>query len=85
MACRRLFWAMLKRGHIDLLRAPIRGAYMARLARVEWNGIPIDPNMRKLIDEHFPAIVPDLMDEANRHYRKELFVGKTLRPAQPTR
>ncbi len=48
MACRRLFWAMLKRGHIDLVRAPIRGAFMARLARVEWNGIPIDPNMQGL-------------------------------------
>ena len=80
MACRRLFWAMLKRGHIDLLRAPIRGAFVARLARVEWNGIPIDPNMRKLIEEHFPAIVPDLMDAANRHYGREIFVGKTLRP-----
>jgi hypothetical protein len=54
---------------------------MARLARVEWNGIPIDPNMRKLIDEHFPVIAPDLMDAANRHYGKEVFVGKTLRPA----
>jgi DNA polymerase I len=80
MACRRLFWAMLKRGHIDLLRAPIRGAFVARLARVEWNGIPIDPNVRKLIEEHFPAIVPDLMDAANRHYGREIFVGKTLRP-----
>lgn len=83
MACRRLFWAMLKRGHIDLLRAPIRGAFMARLARVEWNGIPIDPNMRTLIEEHFPAIAPDLMDDANRHYGKQIFIGKTLRP-EPT-
>ena len=83
MACRRLFWAMLRHGHIDLLRAPIRGAFMARLARVEWNGIPIDPNMRKLIEEHFPAIVPDLMDEANGQYGKQIFVGKTLRP-KPT-
>jgi DNA polymerase I len=81
MACRRLFWAMLKRGHIDLLRAPIRGAFMARLARVEWNGIPIDPNMRQLIEEHFPTIVPDLLDEANRHYGKPIFIGKTLRAA----
>jgi hypothetical protein len=80
MACRRLFWAMLRRGRIDLLRAPIRGAFMARLARVEWNGIPIDSDMRKLIEEHFPEIVPDLMDEMNRHYGKEIFVGKTLRP-----
>jgi hypothetical protein len=83
MACRRLFWAMLKHGHTDLVRAPIRGAFMARLARVEWNGIPIDPKMRKLIEEHFPAIVPELMDEANRHYGKQIFVGKTLRP-EPT-
>jgi DNA polymerase I len=81
LACRRLFWAMLKRGHIDLIRAPIRGAFMARLARVEWNGISIDPNMRKLVAEHFPAIVPDLLDEANRHYGKQIFIGKTLRPA----
>jgi DNA polymerase family A len=83
MACRRLYWAMLKRGHIDPVRAPIRGAYMARLARVEWNGIPIDPDMRKLIEEHFPAIAPDLMEEANRHYGKQIFIGKTLRP-EPT-
>jgi hypothetical protein len=81
MACRRLFWAMLRRGHIDLMRAPIRGAFMARLARVDWNGIPIDPDKHKLIKEHFPAIAPDLMEEANRHYEKEIFVGKTLRPA----
>jgi hypothetical protein len=45
-ACRRLFWRMLECGHIDLIRAPIRGAFMARLARVEWNGIPIDPDMQ---------------------------------------
>ena len=81
MACRRLFWTMLRRGHIDLVRAPIRGAFVARLARVEWNGIPIDPCMHELIKEHFPAIAPDLMDEANRHYGKQIFVGKTLRPA----
>jgi hypothetical protein len=51
--CRRLFWAMLNRGHIDLKRAPIRGAFTARLARVEWNGIPIDS------EEHrFSSIFP---------------------------
>jgi hypothetical protein len=81
MACRWLFWEMLRRGHIDLLRAPIRGAFMARLARVEWNGIPIDRRMLELIEDHFPAIAPDLMNEANQHYGKEIFIGKTLRPA----
>ena len=55
MACRWLFWTMLKRGHIDLVRAPIRGAFMARLARVEWNGIPIDPIMHRLIRGTLPG------------------------------
>ena len=81
--CRRLFWAMLNRGHIDLKRAPIRGAFMARLARVEWNGIPIDSEEHRFSDEYFPAMVPDLMDEANQHYGKQIFAGKTLRP-EPT-
>ncbi len=42
----RLFKAMLPR--IDLLRAPIRGAYMMELERMRWNGIPMDmPTYRR--------------------------------------
>ena len=36
----RLFNAM--RPYIDLLRAPIRGAFMMEIERMRWHGIPID-------------------------------------------
>ena len=36
----RLFVAM--RPYIDLLRAPIRGAFMMEIERMRWRGIPID-------------------------------------------
>ena len=36
----RLFKAM--RPRIDLLRAPIRGAFMMEIERMRWRGIPID-------------------------------------------
>ena len=36
----RLFRAM--RPHIDLLRAPIRGAFMMEIERMRWRGIPIE-------------------------------------------
>lgn len=39
---RDLFLAMVALGHIDLDRALIRGRYMATVARVEQNGVPID-------------------------------------------
>ena len=48
----RLYRAM--RPHIDLLRAPIRGAFMMEIERIRWRGIPIDMPTYRLGEQRAP-------------------------------
>ena len=48
----RLYRAM--RPHIDLLRAPIRGAFMMEIERMRWRGIPIDMPTYRLAERRAP-------------------------------
>jgi hypothetical protein len=77
----RLFVAM--RPFIDLLRAPIRGAYMLEIERMRWHGIPIDTETYYRVKHHAPAIVAKMRAELNRKlgtqvYYKGVFKRKTM-------
>jgi hypothetical protein len=77
----RLFIAM--RPQIDLLRAPIRGAYMMEIERMRWRGIPIDTDNYRRAERHAPAVVSKMRAELNRKlgaevYFQNVFKRKTM-------
>lgn len=53
---------------IDWLRALLRGRYMAAVARMEWNGTPIDDEMLGLLRSHWVEIQASLIKEIDRDY-----------------
>jgi hypothetical protein len=67
----RLFIAM--RPYIDLLRAPIRGAYMMYIERMRWLGIPIDTDIYCRTERNAPAIVSKMRAELNRKLEAEVY------------
>jgi DNA polymerase-1 len=60
----RLYAAMFPR--LDLLRAPIRGAFMMEIERMRWHGIPIDTPTYSSAKRHAPATVSGMREELNR-------------------
>jgi hypothetical protein len=77
----RLFVAM--RPSIDLLRAPIRGAFMMEIERMRWLGIPIDTDIYYRARRNGPAIVSKMRKELNRKlgaevYYQNVFKRKTM-------
>ena len=67
----RLFVAM--RPDIDLLRAPIRGAFMMEIERVRWRGIPIDMDIYRRAERCAPAVVSKMRVELNRKLGAEVY------------
>jgi DNA polymerase I-like protein with 3'-5' exonuclease and polymerase domains len=67
----RLYRAMLPR--IDLLRAPIRGAFMMEIERIRWRGIPIDVPTYRLAERRTPAVVPQMRAELNCKLGAEVY------------
>lgn len=67
----RLFGAMLPR--IDLLRAPIRGAFMMKIERMRWRGIPIDMPVYRLAERRAPVVVSRMREELNRKLGAEVY------------
>jgi len=67
----RLFVAM--RPHIDLLRAPIRGAFMMEIERIRWRGIPIDVETYQQAKRRTPIILPEMRAELNRKLGGEIY------------
>jgi DNA polymerase family A len=67
----KLFRAMRRR--IDLLRAPIRGAFMMEIERVRWRGIPIDVPKYRLAEQRAPVVVPKMRAELNRKLGAEIY------------
>jgi DNA polymerase family A len=67
----KLFRAMLP--HIDLLRAPIRGAFMMEIERVRWRGPPIDMPTYRRAEQHAPAAAARLRDDLNRKLGTEIY------------
>ena len=77
----RLFGAMGR--HIDLLRAPLRGAFMMEIERMRWAGIPIDVPTYRLAERRAPAVVSKMREELNRKlggevYFQNVFKRKTM-------
>src|SRR6516225_3188039 len=67
----RLFGTM--RRHIDLLRAPLRGAFMMEIERMRWAGIPIDMPTYRLAERRAPAVVSKMREELNRKLEAEVY------------
>jgi DNA polymerase I len=67
----RLFKAMLPR--IDLLRAPIRGAFMMEIERMRWWGIPIDMPAYCLAERRALMVVPKMRQELNHKLGAEIY------------
>jgi DNA polymerase family A len=67
----RLFKAMLP--HIDLLRAPIRGAFMMEIERLRWRGIPVDVPTYRLAERRAPVVVSKMREELNHKLGAEVY------------
>lgn len=77
----RLFTAM--RLQIDLLRAPIRGAFMMEIERMRWRGIPIDVETYHQAERRAPVTVSKMRAELNcklgaEVYFRDVFKRKTM-------
>ena len=72
----RLYRAMLPR--IDLLRAPIRGAFMMEIERIRWRGIPIDMPPYRLAEQRAPVVVPKMRAELNRKLGAEVYFQQRI-------
>jgi DNA polymerase-1 len=67
----RLFQAM--RPRIDMLRAPIRGAFMMEIERMRWHGIPLDMPVYRRIQQCSADIAESLRAELNRKLGAEVY------------
>jgi DNA polymerase I len=68
-----LFSAMLP--YIDLLRAPIRGAFMMEIERMRWAGIPIDMATYRRTERRAPAVASKMREELNRKLGGEVYLA----------
>jgi DNA polymerase I len=66
VALKRLLPAMLP--GIDIPHALLRGRYMAAVAAMEHNGVPIDSEMLAKVREHWEAIKDDLIAAIDSNY-----------------
>ena len=71
----RLLPAMLP--YIDLPRAPLRGRYMAALARMERSGVPIDTETLGRLRYHWSDIQDQLIADIDANYG--VFEGRTFK------
>jgi DNA polymerase I len=74
-ALARLLPAMLPT--IDLPRALLRGRYMAAVARVERNGVPIDIGTLGQLKQHWQSIQDQLIAEIDKDYH--VYEGRTFK------
>jgi DNA polymerase I-like protein with 3'-5' exonuclease and polymerase domains len=72
-----LYQAM--RPHIDLLRAPIRGAFMMEIERVRWRGIPIDIDTYRRMERRAPAAAAGIRAGLNRKLGAEVYFGDVFK------
>jgi DNA polymerase I len=63
--------------HIDLPRALLRGRYMAAVARMERNGVPIDTETLSRLRHHWSDIQDKLITEIDANYG--VFDGRTFK------
>lgn len=70
-----LFYAMQK--EIDLGRALLRGRYMAAVAKMEQNGVPLDTEALDLLKTHWDEIQADLVAAVDKDY--DVYEGLTFK------
>jgi DNA polymerase I len=73
----KLFLAM--RPCIDLLRAPVRGAFMMELERVRWRGIPIDMENYQRALRRAPAAAMKMRAGLNRKLGAEIYFDNVFK------
>lgn len=78
----RLFPAMLP--HIDLPRAELRGRYMAAVARMEWNGVPVDAEAFNSLRQNWSRIKSRLIVAVDRDYGVFVPTGRAIDPNSPS-
>jgi DNA polymerase-1 len=76
-ALARLLPAMVGVGHIDMPRALLRGRYMAAVATMEHNGVPIDAAELRRLREHWEYIQDLLIAAIDADYG--VFEGRTFK------
>jgi DNA polymerase I len=76
-ALARLLPVMLPK--IDLPRALLRGRYMAAVAHMEWNGVPIDVDALAEFRLHWEGIQDELIRRIDADYN--VFEGRTFKAA----
>ena len=74
-ALARLFAVMAPQ--IDLPRALLRGRYLSAVARMEWNGEPIDRPRLELLRHHWTGLQDRLIAEIDADYH--VFDGRTFK------
>src|SRR5262249_53369477 len=74
-----LFRAM--RPHVDLLRAPIRGAFMMQLEKMRWRGLPIDVPLYRRAEQNAPAIAAKMRDGLNRKLGADIYYSGVFKRA----
>src|SRR5262249_19609740 len=66
---------------IDLPRALLRGRYMAAAARMEWTGVPLDPEALDLLRSHWDKIKARLVAAVDADYGVFVPTGqRTINP-----
>src|SRR5262245_6766719 len=75
MALKRLLSAMLPA--LDIPHALLRGRYMAAVATMEHNGVPVDTEMLAKLREHWEAIQEDLIAAVDADYA--VYDGRTFK------
>jgi hypothetical protein len=63
---------------LDLPRALLRGRYMAAVAKIEWQGIPLDVETLEQLRQHWEAIKGQLIRALNAQY--QVFIPAGHRP-----
>jgi len=67
----RLFLKMLP--YLDLLRAPLRGAFIMEIERIRWRGKPIDTVLYQETKQYAPLILPKMREDLNRKLDAEVY------------
>ena len=83
LALERLLPAMLPEVTSSLQRlgwALLRGRYMAAVARMEWNGVPIDVQTLRRLRANWRAIADGLIEEVDRDFG--VYEGRSFRSEQ---
>ena len=66
--------------NIDIVRALLRGRYMAAVAMMEWNGIPIDPTAYQKLKSNYESLKTALIERIDENFG--VYEGTTFKSAK---